>query len=197
MGRCRLGFSDMGAIMKIIQEKWVQLTKRFRFFQGLAFGLLISSFLAYAGVTIKSFTNGTVISSADVNQNFANLKAAVEQVNVKIESHYGSDVDVNCVVYPVDFPVDYVNPALTFADGSSSSFFTIPSDGYYMVFSKFQANLMMNTKMTANGVDIGMLESPAKLMAGDVVAVWFGCNANYGAVGTIDSTKSHFILKKI
>jgi len=157
--------------MSNLKNLFSNLLKRFRFTQGLALGLTISSFFAYGVVSIIQFSPNTVISAADVNSNFHSLKTAVDSLQESFIGEFGSNPSIPCVV-SVSIP-SYPN------DFHNLHSYTIPATGAYQVhYDLPEIASVVSRIFTVNGVksDIPAKGSIVrKLNSGDLVTFEAGC----------------------
>lgn len=200
--------------MKNIKRKIHEYLKRFQFTQGMALGLTISSFLAYGVVNITSFSPGTTISSVDVNNNFQQLRAAVEALQSKQVGSIAAPYDVNCVSSPTgvqfpSYPTDYVDVPFDIEDGSTGtitpdqSTITVSDAGLYQIIYSLPevvSGPSMHKYININGSSLivgtdGVITK--KLNGSETIKVEAGC-LNYG--GTPKATLAQdavIVIKKL
>lgn len=196
------------------------IKQRTRFIQGFVVGLFIMSALSYAAVTLTTFTANTTISAADVNANFAALKAKVDQMDVGIDATKSTNQTITCgnsMSYP-DYPVDFtvINvEAAPMNDGGLSlatDIYTVPATDIYRIFleandtldspSGYEVRVEISTDGGLNWSSEGMgytVNLVKKLPAGAKIRPIAGCgtmyNTNAGSA-IINASKFTFAIRK-
>ncbi len=194
------------------------LKQRTRFFQGLAVGLVITSALTYAAVTITTFTSGTTISSGDVNANFSAIKAKIDQLDIGFVAGLSTDFSLtacstNYSAAAGEFE-DVVGDTTQHNDGSydvATGEYTFSENGIYRIFVDAP-----NTLISFSGWEVKLaiykagtwttenLSFPANLIrkfgSGQKVKIKVACSSKFPnsttIPGIVDYTKYTFALKK-
>jgi hypothetical protein len=195
-----------------------KVKQRTRFFQGVAIGLMLATFISYATTSLnKTFAPGTPISSSLMNANFNSiegmlnsLEALVSAVNVKAESALEL-AQFTELVLPGPVPVNCGSGIYNYPSLMDIS--TPPSPNYYggqyhvskrgIYVSSSEWGFSSGTSMGyvtfevskdggATWIGMGNNLVNAKLEVGYIVRLNASC---YSGTGTLDT--ANIILKRI
>jgi hypothetical protein len=186
------------------QKSW---TQRFSFLRGFILGLSVTSVIALAATISKpyTFTDGSVISSSEVNDNFDTLYNKVNDSSLGFIARLSTNYTITCSTSGVTFAI----PSFDVVDDNDGNYnnstfeYTVPADGYYWVFvdASVVSNTLFATEVTVNGTgqNIGTDGSPKlrKFLLNDVIKFHASCDDGMYANVTIDSTKAYFGIKKL
>lgn len=186
-----MGSSYMEQIMKKLKQILKSVKEKTGFYQGMAVGLVITSTLSYAVVTLTSFTAGTPISSTDMNANFAVIKAKLDNLDVGMSGKLTADVAVvtACASTMPLYPSGYVilPMAIDTTDGNynpTTFIYTIPKTAIYRLFYPAQASpIFIAVEISIDGGTTWsqMTTTTDKLSAGTQLRVLGGCG-NFGSL---------------
>lgn len=186
-----------------------RLKQKSRFVQGVVIGLSLTAVVAIAGQITKSynFTSGSVISSVEVNTNFDDLFAKINDMNTGFIATLSTNQVVTCSTSGVS--TEFVQ--FDQADENDGNFdvgtytYTTPTTGYYLVGLKvygsgspmwYTSNIVINgtgTYYSASNGDTRLI----KLSAGDTVKFEVSCDDKKNVSQTAEPAQSYFMLKKI
>ncbi|MBP9680150.1 MAG: hypothetical protein KBD76_02000 [Bacteriovorax sp.] len=180
-----------------------------KFFQGLALGLVITSAISYAAVSLQTFTAGSPISSAEVNANFAEIKAKLDSLDIGYIGKMTTDQMITC---GAGGTTSFTNLDLTsdYSDGHFiNGIYTIPETGIYKIFlnAVSEDNMGYSTQLdisTDEGVNwegtyisYSNTQFVRKFAEGDKIKLSAGCAGNYaGTDSTIVHTSFIYAIKK-
>jgi hypothetical protein len=179
-------------MMKSLVQKVKNFANRFQFLQGVAIGLTASSFLAYGVVTINTFTAGTAIKSADVNENFEALKSAIDTLQTDMQLGFTGVGLTRTFTATCDESVDGTyNPAPILLDHNDGNYdigtgeFTAPITALYELYIDAPSTASIGSpfakfKMEVNEVPEIIYPNSVikivKLMQNDVLKFTFSCH---------------------
>lgn len=190
----------MNKLKKILNT----IKKKTGFYQGLALGLVITSTLSYAVVTLTTFTAGTPISSTDMNANFGAIKAKLDSLDVGMTGKLAGNFTVTCStmtsmgMYPTDFIT--LPLAIDTTDGNyntTSHVYTIPETAIYRIFYP-TGSPAMSTEISIDGGTtwVQNFATTTKLTMGTQLRVISACGTMDGAAKLILATDFIFAIKK-
>jgi hypothetical protein len=190
------------------------LKNRTGFLQGLAVGLVLTSTISYAVVSLTTFSSGTPISSSAMNSNFSTIKSKLDELDVGFIGIISSNYLVTCVAGTSSamYPADYTDLVITpdYNDGNfAGNVYTIPSTGLYRIYFYAKSEDMMGYNGTldistdsgatwSQQIYGGMSEqnSVKKFTAGTKIKVSVGCGNMAGADSTVDAASFMIAIKK-
>ncbi len=131
-------------------KKIINFYKRLSFFQGAAFAVTLTSLIGFAATVgpITTFTPGTVISSSQINTNFANLKTAVESIGASQVFMGTYDIPTNGYVDPTGATVAGEYYIVTVPGATGSGTYAI---GDWMMFNGSTYDKVPGTSTTVFG----------------------------------------------